>query len=440
VPPAIETYALSKRYRLGHLGGRANSFREAVTAAPRTLLRGILRRAGKATHEEFWALRDVDLSIEPGEKVGIIGRNGSGKSTLLKILSRIVEPTSGRGVLRGRLASLLEVGTGFHPELSGRENIYLNGAILGMSRGEIRRVFDAIVAFAEVERFLDTPVKWYSSGMYVRLAFAVAAHLEPEILIIDEVLAVGDARFQKKCLGRMDEIGREGRTILFVSHNMAAVQKLCARVIVLRDGRIATDAEPQSAITSYMGDGESGELAYHIRADMLAERRGPIWITAMELRGATGTPAATLATGDPVTLRIDYEASTDVAESALAFRAIFKGALGQEVLRLSTMPISGFPIDHVGRSGTVELAIDTLPFTAGRYFLDVAIQRPNIEVVTDYPDVASIEIQPRDVYQSGFSLTQAQCLIVTPHHWRHRRTDVDTLAVDDPGRTDLPSS
>gem|GEM_PF-171608 len=431
VAPAIETYALCKHYRLGHFAQRSDSFREAVTAVPRLLLRRMLGRSGEHTHEEFWALRDVDLTIQPGERLGIIGRNGAGKSTLLKILSRIVEPTSGHGFIRGRLSSLLEVGTGFHPELSGRENIYLNGAILGMSRGEIRRAFDAIVAFAEVEKFLDTPVKRYSSGMYVRLAFAVAAHLQPEILVIDEVLAVGDVRFQKKCLGKMDDIGREGRTVIFVSHNMAAVQKLCNRVILLKEGRIVADADPQSAIASYMSAEETGALAYVVRADAFTEPRGSIWITAIQVRDASGAPATTLATGDAVSLRIEYHATAEIAESPLAFRAVFKGALGQEILRLSTMPISGFPIDQVGRTGIVELAIDSLPFTAGRYFVDIGISRPNIEVVSDYLDVLAIEIQPRDVYGSGLSLTQAHCLIVTRHRWRHARTDIATA--NDPG-------
>jgi len=202
--------------------------------------------------EEFWALQDVSFSIKQGERVGIIGRNGAGKSTLLKILSRITEPTTGRITIKGRVASLLEVGTGFHSELSGRENIYLNGAILGMSREEINRKFDEIVAFAEVERFLDTPVKRYSSGMYVRLAFAVAAHLEPEILIVDEVLAVGDASFQKKCLGKMESAGKEGRTIFFVSHNMDAVTKLCSRGLFLRSGKLVDDGTPSDVIRRYM--------------------------------------------------------------------------------------------------------------------------------------------------------------------------------------------
>src|ERR1035441_3462969 len=212
------------------------------------------RRDGRApSAEDFWALKDVSFEVKRGEVVGIIGRNGAGKSTLLKILSRITEPTSGRVHLKGRVASLLEVGTGFHPELTGRENVFLNGAILGMSRAEIRQKFDEIVAFAEVEKFLDTPVKRYSSGRYVRLAFAVAAHLEPEILIVDEVLAVGDAQFQKKCLGKMKAASRsEGRTVLFVSHNMGAIQSLCSRAVLLSLGRITFEGKVQDAVSYYM--------------------------------------------------------------------------------------------------------------------------------------------------------------------------------------------
>src|SRR5438132_4137985 len=222
---------LSKRYIIGHQRGKDDGLRHAIERAVRAPLNWVRHgmRAQGAKREEFWALQDVKLEIKQSEVVGIIGRNGAGKSTLLKILSRITEPTKGRVRIKGRVASLLEVGTGFHPELTGRENIYLNGAILGMTHAEIRRKFDEIVAFAEVEKFLDTPVKRYSSGMYVRLAFAVAAHLEPEILVVDEVLAVGDADFQNKCLGKMEQVSRGGRTVLFVSHNMVAVQNLCSK-------------------------------------------------------------------------------------------------------------------------------------------------------------------------------------------------------------------
>jgi lipopolysaccharide transport system ATP-binding protein len=238
--PIIEVHGIAKRYQLGQIG--MTSFREEMQ-------RLFSRRPAVVDRRAFWALRDVTFNIEPGSIVGIIGHNGAGKSTLLKILSRITEPTLGEVHLRGRVASLLEVGTGFHPELSGRENIYLNGTILGMQRQEISRKFDEIVAFAEVEKFIDTPVKRYSTGMHVRLAFAVAAHLEPEILLIDEVLAVGDVNFQRKCLGKMQEVSHhEGRTILFVSHNMNAVERLCERCISLQDGRITADGTDVAAI------------------------------------------------------------------------------------------------------------------------------------------------------------------------------------------------
>jgi lipopolysaccharide transport system ATP-binding protein len=235
--PVIIIENLGKKYRLTHQAERQRytALRDVIAEKAKRLFHRSPPREPKisATTEDFWALKDVSLEIKQGEVVGIIGRNGAGKSTLLKILSQITEPTTGRVRIRGRVASLLEVGTGFHPELTGRENIYLNGAILGMSRAEIRRKFDEIVAFAEVEKFLDTPVKRYSSGMYVRLAFGVAAHLEPEILVVDEVLAVGDAEFQKKCLGKMKDVSKGGRTVLFVSHNMAAVKSLTTRGVVL---------------------------------------------------------------------------------------------------------------------------------------------------------------------------------------------------------------
>ena len=243
--PIIEVRNLSKRYQLGAIG--ATSLREEASR-----LWDRLRGISYPDSKEFWALRDVSFDVQPGEVVGVIGRNGAGKSTLLKILSRITEPTSGTAKLRGRVASLLEVGTGFHPELTGRENVFLNGAILGMSRAEVRKKFDEIVAFAEVEQFIDTPVKRYSSGMYVRLAFAVAAHLEPEILIIDEVLAVGDQPFQDKCLGKIRAVAGGGRTVIFVSHNMVATQSLCSRALLFGAGRVEFDGPPVEAVASYL--------------------------------------------------------------------------------------------------------------------------------------------------------------------------------------------
>jgi lipopolysaccharide transport system ATP-binding protein len=252
--PAIRVENLSKEYRIGVQAAAAsrNLTESLVGGAAAAWQRLTGRRPGGDGAQAFWALKEVSFEIRPGEVVGIIGRNGAGKSTLLKILSQIAAPTAGRAVVRGRMASLLEVGTGFHPELTGRENVYLNGSILGMSRREITRKFDEIVAFSEVEQFLDTPVKRYSSGMYVRLAFAVAAHLDPDIFVVDEVLAVGDASFQQRCLGKMSDVARTGRTVLFVSHNMQAVTQLCSRGIIMSEGRVGFDGHPVQAVQRYL--------------------------------------------------------------------------------------------------------------------------------------------------------------------------------------------
>ncbi|MCU0524273.1 MAG: polysaccharide ABC transporter ATP-binding protein [Elainella sp. Prado103] len=257
----IRVENLGKKYVIAHQRNeRYATLRDSLIKTTRNILKPHQRpksRISSSTHEEFWALKDVSFEVRQGDRVGIIGRNGAGKSTLLKILSRITEPTKGRIQIKGRIASLLEVGTGFHPELTGRENIFLNGAILGMSKVEIKRKFDEIVAFAEIEKFLDTPVKRYSSGMYVRLAFSVAAHLEPEILIVDEVLAVGDAQFQKKCLGKMESVGREGRTILFVSHNMSVVEQLCSKAVLLQQGELRANGSALDILKLYMSESSS---------------------------------------------------------------------------------------------------------------------------------------------------------------------------------------
>ena len=274
----IRVENLSKKYVIGHERERYISLRDVIASKVKSIGQIFSKKEYiDPSTEEFWALKDVSFEIKQGDRVGIIGRNGAGKSTLLKILSRITEPTSGRISIRGRVASLLEVGTGFHSELTGRENIYLNGAILGMDKAQIKKNFDEIVAFADVEKFLDTPVKRYSSGMYVRLAFAVAAHLEPEILIVDEVLAVGDAQFQQKCLGKMEAVGKEGRTVLFVSHNMSTVRQLCSRSYLLSKGSLVADGLTSEIINQYMQEGltqrnGSSATAYkHIKGDGKAQ-------------------------------------------------------------------------------------------------------------------------------------------------------------------------
>jgi len=267
--PIIKIDNLGKKYIIAHGGNESNAgyvaLRDVITESAKVAAHTLMSPFNKGNNkkklskykEEFWAVRDVSLEINQGERVGLIGRNGAGKTTLLKLLSRITEPTTGRIHMRGRVASLLEVGTGFHPELSGRENIYMNGAILGMNRIEIKNKFSEIVEFAEVEKFLDTPVKRYSSGMHVRLAFAVAAHLEPEILLVDEVLAVGDYKFQEKCLGKMQEVSSLGRTIIFVSHNMKAISRLCNRTILINNGEVEKDGDTESVINAYTGDSQS---------------------------------------------------------------------------------------------------------------------------------------------------------------------------------------
>ena len=293
---AIRAEALSKRYELGARPG-VNTLREAL------MMR--LRGPRRSPPPSIWALRDVDFEIRWGETVGLIGSNGAGKSTLLKILSRITAPTRGEACIRGRVGSLLELGTGFHPELTGRDNVFLNGAFLRMPRAEIARKFDEIVAFAEVERFLDTPVKHYSSGMYLRLAFAVAAHLEPEILIVDEVLAVGDAAFQKKCLGKMGSVAKDGRTVLFVSHNMTAVQGLCERALWLREGCVAADGKAAGVVAAYLRDtaATTTEQVWHDRAT--APGNDEVRLMRACARPVGGSPA------DPIDVRTDFALEFD---------------------------------------------------------------------------------------------------------------------------------
>jgi len=312
----IKAENLSKMYTIGHQteNGRYVALRDVLMRNARTLWSKTKDLAtGKPiiqgdTMEEVWALKDVSFEIRRGEVVGIIGRNGAGKSTLLKVLSRITEPSAGRVTIKGRVASLLEVGTGFHPELTGRENIYLNGTILGMTREEIKRKFDEIVAFAEVETYLDTPVKRYSSGMYVRLAFAVAAHLEPEILIVDEVLAVGDAQFQKKCLGKMEKVGKEGRTVLFVSHNMGSINRLCSICMLLDKGRLVSNNLTGKVIHDYMFTNTDNPFTYGLPHDDNKEMQ----LRAVVLNPQKKERTAEVRYDEPIVIRVEYEVNAPV--------------------------------------------------------------------------------------------------------------------------------
>lgn len=308
--PIIEIRGIGKKYNITHQRGGYVALRDVLANIfknPFRFAKHKVRQAvGLVTKEEFWALRNVTLNIKKGEVIGIIGHNGAGKSTLLKILTGITPPTEGEIVMRGRVASLLEVGTGFHPELTGRENVFLNGAILGMPKKEIARKFDEIVEFAGVEKFLDTPVKYYSSGMYVRLAFSVAAHMEPDILLVDEVLAVGDAEFQKKCLGKMEEVTRtSGRTILFVSHNLIAVQRLCKRSILLEKGEVKAMGETQEVIDQYLKAAATKERISSSPLQLTTERNaGNIRFTTVEVSNLEGS--ASLRSNDPLRIRLNY--------------------------------------------------------------------------------------------------------------------------------------
>ena len=364
--------------------------------------------------EEFWALKDVSFEVKQGEVIGIIGRNGAGKSTLLKILSRITEPTEGRVLLRGRVASLLEVGTGFHPELTGRENIFLNGAILGMTQREIRRKFDEIVAFAEIDKFLDTPVKHYSSGMYVRLAFAVAAHLEPEILVVDEVLAVGDAAFQEKCIGKMNSVAEtEGRTVLFVSHNMAVIQHLCARAILIQSGRVSADGPPETVIGGYLSDARIGSrIALADWKDRTTSGEARI----IELEIGNGCKGNAITFGGELSVKI--HARFDVTLVDPSFGVIVHDSGGTPLLLMRSIH-DGLRLGGVSGNIIVEMNIPSLDLYPGRYLLSVFISDSASQRVVDFPRLCStIIIGPAAGPHGDLKLDPNWGKYFVPSHWK----------------------
>jgi lipopolysaccharide transport system ATP-binding protein len=382
---AIIVEGISKRYRLGHANTRHQTFREmamGMLAAPFRKLRA----AGEAGNEgeEFWALKDVNFEVQPGEVVGIIGRNGAGKSTLLKILSRITEPTSGQIRLRGRVASLLEVGTGFHPELTGRENIYLNGAILGMKRAEITEKFDEIVAFAETEKFLDTPVKFYSSGMYVRLAFAVAAHLEPEILIVDEVLAVGDAEFQKKCLGKMRTIAEgSGRTVLFVSHNITAVESLCSKALVLKQGQ-----------KTYFGGVAEGVHQY-IRLDTKTSKCIPSCRgIGLELHSAEVFAENGHVVRSFENAKIDLAITPNIDVFNLGMQILIESVNGNPVAELDTAPSHPRLSLSQNVRSVVRVSLSEIPLRPGQYRIHLVLRDDGKYNRWEVPYPLLLEVEP----------------------------------------------
>ena len=406
---AIRAENLGKMFRIGarREGYGYKSFRETLA--------GLWRRSGRerrARSEPFWALKDVSFEVKPGEVVGVIGRNGAGKSTLLKVLSRITEPTEGFAEIRGRVGSLLEVGTGFHPELTGRENIFLNGAILGMRRAEIAAEFDKIVGFAEIEKFIDTPVKHYSSGMYMRLAFAVAAHLNSEILLVDEVLAVGDAQFQRKCLGKMNEVASAGRTVLFVSHNLAAVQNLCGRVLLLSQGRCEASGEPMAVLNRYL------EGMRDMNGAALAERKdrrgdGRLRFTSCGFAAQDGLNS-TVVCGSEARLRLGYTLSGPAESIAVSIGVL--SLVGQKVLCLGN-DVTGEVLSGLPVKGYLDCCFEKFPLLAGSYRLDLFCTC-NGQICDWVKDAAVIEVVEGDFYGSGRLPPSGYGHLVVLHHWQ----------------------
>jgi lipopolysaccharide transport system ATP-binding protein len=400
-PPVIAAQGLRKRYRIGeHEPYRAlRDVLAGAVAAPARLLRAAGRAAPGRPDDVIWALDGVSFELRRGEVLGLIGANGAGKSTLLKVLSRITQPTEGEVVIRGRVGSLLEVGTGFHPELTGRENIYLNGTILGMRRAEIVRRFDEIVEFSGVERFLDTPVKRYSSGMQVRLAFSVAAHLEPEILLVDEVLAVGDAEFQRKCLGKMHDVTRQGRTVVFVSHNLAAVRSLCSRALLLAKGRLVFDGDADEAVERYLGRG-GGRDAAVVEGERLEERAvkrrlygtEPLFrCTRIAVLDEEGLPATSFRSNEGITLAVDYTALRPVP----SFRVLVTLTDGNQVPVLRTESVDD--PEHGGsvrlEPGAYRSEVVIPPGLLGDARLDVNVSLiAEVNQVIDYAGVVQLEV------------------------------------------------
>src|ERR1022692_792002 len=420
----ISVENLGKKYRIEHQLQRQGyiALRDVIAhkmTAPFRWLRdrkrtsNLLRSTSTgASQEDFWALREISFEVKQGEVVGIIGRNGAGKSTLLKILSRITAPTEGRVRIKDRVASLLEVGTGFHPELTGRENIFLNGAILGMNRVEIKAKFDEIVAFAEVEKFLDTPVKRYSSGMYVRLAFAVAAHLDPEILVVDEVLAVGDAQFQDKCLKKMEDVGRHGRTILFVSHSMTAITRLCSGAMILDSGRVTASGCATDMVSSYLGKlRDSTTRSLLERTDR--EGSGRTRISEIQLIDERGTPIDHAFLGKPLRIKIAYTSQVIDVRPTVAISCFSEH--GEKVFHVDN-DMRGVELEKLTASGEYVCEITKLPLPAGTYHLNAMIST-NGQIADHIYAAARLEVLPGDYFQTGRVTDAVGSLVLTDHSW-----------------------
>ncbi len=414
---AISAHELGKRYRIGQV-------EHAVAHARRWLRR--------RETEYNWAVDHVSFEVREGDAVAIVGRNGAGKSTLLKLLSRITEPTSGYADIYGRVASLLEVGTGFHAELTGRENVFLNGSILGMNRAEVRRKFDEIVEFAGVEKYIDTPVKWYSSGMYVRLAFAVAAHLEPEILIVDEVLAVGDAEFQKRCLGRMSDVARDGRTVLFVSHNMQAVRRLCQHAMLLEHGRLAAEGDVQTVVQRYLASIEAPDDGRRVWRDP-GDRPGDdlCRVVSVTVSGPDGTPASSFFTSKPITVTLEFELSA--LDSSFTAGFDLSTVDGATVLRsyLTDGPEGEAPKLGVGRNA-LRCTIPPGLLNSGRFVINLRLSLHWIRWIVYADNVLHFDVVA-DHGESLFLNDQARPGVVAPIlHWEavEPSTEEDEAALE----------
>ncbi|MFQ5463218.1 MAG: ABC transporter ATP-binding protein [Phycisphaerae bacterium] len=414
--PAIRVENLGKRYKIGLREQANQNFREVLSglaAAPFRRLRGLRENTNGA--DTIWALKDVSFDVQPGEVVGIIGRNGAGKTTLLKILSRITEPTSGRVELRGRVASLLEVGTGFHPELTGRENIYLNGAILGMKKAEIDRKFDEIVAFAETEKFLDTPVKRYSSGMYVRLAFAVAAHLEPDILIVDEVLAVGDAEFQRKCVGKMKDVATGGRTVLFVSHNMAAITHLCGRVVLIEKGTIVADGDPKECIERFI---LPSHRLPNSREVSVASHRPPGYFDYIDhVRTLTGNgdPSHDFSMGATIVFEMAFSCKKRESLRAPVMGVVLNHPTQGIIAGVNTR-MTEFNASGPCNSGRILARLHNLRLLPGRYSADIWLG-DGLDDIDTLTGIAQFTVHSADVYGTGKSPISHMGLVYIDADW-----------------------
>ena len=414
---------LSKQYRLGEIGTGTlqhdlNRWWHKIRgkADPYAMI-GTDNVKDKVDDSDYvFALKDINIKVKRGEVLGIIGKNGSGKSTLLKVLTKVTGPTSGRITMQGRVASLLEVGTGFHPELTGRENIYLNGAILGMSKTEIGSKIDEIVKFSGIAKYVDTPVKRYSSGMKVRLGFAVAAHLEPEILIVDEVLAVGDIEFQNKAVGKMKDVSSKGgRTVLFVSHNMGSIKSLCTRCILLNDGKIIADGHPDEIVNQYLDlnikfeDNVSQRLANH--------EFNKLRFTSIGLENLSN-PNMPLVAGESIKLNITYESIESIDAPSIIVK--IKDRKGREVIRFITMPISGFKIENLGKKGEIGLIVKDLNLTQGLFYIDVGVYKPGMAKWIDYlENIITLNITECIPYASNYLLTDREGVVYYDHEWSH---------------------